>query len=459
MAYGSRPVLSALLCLGLLSLASCGGGGGDSGGSAHIASAAPAPGGFVEPAGSAIRPRWTTDSLRSFLPTGRGPFTFPAPYNTRGIRVTTADDCGRADCIENVGYSYWRNINNHVGRNDMLIFLGADRWRGGAGPTLFSYDKTAEQVTNLGPLFDAGNTLSWGSVSGWYFSASQPTKMYVNDGSRMLRFDVLTKEFQVVYDLSPQFGADRDVWQMYSSNDDRVHSATLQVSSTGEYLGCLVYFEDTRQFRFFAKAGEFDECQVDKSGRYLVSFEQLDGQYGFDNRFIDLQTGAEERVMNVPGTGSVGHHDMGYGYIVGHDGFNPLPNATLTWNLTSWLTRGPIDNRDYNWDLVQVQHISHTNARPDLPMEQQYACGSNADRVDYAQNEILCFRLDGSLQQLVVAPVMTNLDASGGGDDYSKAPKGNLDVTGEYFIWTTNLGGNRLDAFIVKVPGLLLSTR
>src|SRR4029434_1808593 len=35
---------------------------------------------------------------------------------------------------------------------------------------------------------------------------------------------------------------------------------------------------------------------------------------------------------------------------------------------------------------------------------------------------------------------------------YAKRPKGNLDVTGRYFIWTTNLGGNRLDAFLVKIP-------
>ena len=40
--------------------------------------------------------------------------------------------------------------------------------------------------------------------------------------------------------------------------------------------------------------------------------------------------------------------------------------------------------------------------------------------------------------------------------DYSKYPKGNLDVTGRYFIWTTNLSGNRLDAFVVKVPSQLL---
>ena len=51
---------------------------------------------------------------------------------------------------------------------------------------------------------------------------------------------------------------------------------------------------------------------------------------------------------------------------------------------------------------------------------------------------------------------MTDLDAPGGrdddGDDYEQVPKGNIDVTGRYFIWTTNLGGDRLDAFLVKIP-------
>ena len=73
-------------------------------------------------------------------------------------------------------------------------------------------------------------------------------------------------------------------------------------------------------------------------------------------------------------------------------------------------------------------------------------------------DEIVCFSLDagrnsdGSLDVLVVGQVMTDIYAAGGGDDYGKRPKGNLDVTGRYFIWTTNLGGDRLDAFIVKIP-------
>ncbi len=70
-------------------------------------------------------------------------------------------------------------------------------------------------------------------------------------------------------------------------------------------------------------------------------------------------------------------------------------------------------------------------------------------------NELIAFRLDSSLQVLVIAPVMTRLTSRGGGNEYAKAPKGNLDVTGQYFIWTDNMASRRLDAFIVKVPGHL----
>jgi hypothetical protein len=114
------------------------------------------------------------------------------------------------------------------------------------------------------------------------------------------------------------------------------------------------------------------------------------------------------------------------------------------------------------WDMAAANHVAHGNARPDAPPDDQYACGSNGSRVADMADEIVCFFLDagrnadGSLSVLVVAPVMTDLDAPGGGDfdgdDYEQTPKGNLDVTGQYFLWTTNLGGGRLDAFLVRVP-------
>jgi hypothetical protein len=110
------------------------------------------------------------------------------------------------------------------------------------------------------------------------------------------------------------------------------------------------------------------------------------------------------------------------------------------------------------WDIAAANHIAHGNA-VGAAADWQYACGSNATATPDMADEIVCFSLDanrnsdGSLDVLVVGQVMTDLFASGGGaDDYTKRPKGNLDVTGRYFIWTTNLGGNRLDAFIVKIP-------
>lgn len=114
------------------------------------------------------------------------------------------------------------------------------------------------------------------------------------------------------------------------------------------------------------------------------------------------------------------------------------------------------------WDIAAANHVAHGNASAATKPESQYACGSNASRVIDKADEIVCFPLnaarnpDGSLDVLIVGQVMTDLDAPGGqdldGDDYEQLPKGNLDMTGRYFLWTTNLGGNRLEAFLVKIP-------
>ena len=117
-----------------------------------------APGGFTELATSvAVRAR-----VAPTLP-ARGPFTFPAPYNTVGARLTNGGDCGGNDCVNYVGYSYWRNSNNHVGSDTMLIVITLDRARGGAGPTLFSYDKRTDQVTVRRPPLRSGEPAELGA--------------------------------------------------------------------------------------------------------------------------------------------------------------------------------------------------------------------------------------------------------------------------------------------------------
>ena len=394
--------------------------------------------------------------LNSFVPPTRGAFVFPAPYRTQAARITDGGDCGGKDCVWSVGYSYWRNTNAHQNSDEMLIFLGLSKDRGGSGPTLFRYNKRTDQISKVGPLFPSNSKFANNTTEGWYFSASRPTTLYMLDGPKMLRYDVMSQQFETVYDVTQQFGANRKIRGMHSSNDDLVHSATLMAADSGERLGCVVYSETKRQFRFYAKIGRFDECNLDRSGRWTVSLEDIGVPKDIANRIFDNETGQETRLNGPKGT--LGHLDMGYGYMLGADNHNPLPNATIRWNFEPTVSEGPVLHRNPNWDVAAFNHVSHENARFDVPPSQQYACGSDAGR-HVVQNEITCVRLDGSNDQLIVAPVMTDVSAPGGvGSDglYARQPKGNLDVTGTYFIWTTNLCGNRMDAFLVKVPAELL---
>ena len=441
-------------------------------------------GGFLEKAGSpALRARFTPSQIAGFLPAGgaRGAFTFPAPYYTKGIRLTNATDCaGSQDCLWYVGYSYWRNINNHAGSDVMLIFLGMDRNYGGAGPSLIAYNKVTDAVQNLGPLFDASSPYSYSTGEGWYFSGTQATKLYVYlvGGPRLWRYDVLTRqaESKPALDLSlckrpsvcPSGAA--YIFQPHSSDDDQVHSATVQDAGFNR-LGCVVYRSANRKFQFYAppSGNALDECHVDKSGRWLVLLETTPSG-ALNNRVVDLNKGTITTIADVQG--ALGHLDMGFGYAVGADNWNPLPNATILLKFPVTSTQrpiGPVVHFNKRWDIVAANHIAHGNAKSGVPISSQYACGSNASRAADMADEIVCFSLDpnrnadGSLDVLVVAQVMTDLDALGGrdfyGDDYPQLPKGNLDVTGGYFIWTTNLGGDRLDAFLVKVPASLLQPK
>ena len=435
-----------------------------------VAPPPPSTGDLIEKAGSpALRARFTAPQIQAFLPPGdaTGKFTFPAPYNTEAVRLTNAQDCADGDCVWYVGYSYWRNINNHVGSSDMYIFLGTDTNRGGVGPILLRYDKNTDAVQNLGALFDQSSPYHWATGEGWYFSATQPSKLYafLVGGTQLRRFDIFTRQFDSTPAIDVAACSRRSVCpsnaayltQPHSSDDDLVHSASVQ-DNDYQRIGCVVARRSG--FRYYGVPGGmvFDECHVDKSGRWLILLLNRDDGTRM-NRIIEIQTGKQTTIEGSEG--ALGHLDTGYGYAVGADNYNSLPNATILLKFPVQSTTrpiGPVVHYNKRWDIAAANHIAHGNATA-APPESQYACGSNASTTPDMADEIVCFSLDanrntnGSLDVLVVGQVMTDLYASGGGtDDYAKRPKGNLDVTGRYFIWTTNLGGDRLDAFLVKIP-------
>lgn len=445
--------------------------------SPHAAAAA-FPGGFMESdTVSVARPMLSSTQISDFLPQ-RGLFTFPAPYNTQGLRITNSSDCGGQDCVDMI-YNYWRNMSNSAGSNTLYIFIGLDRSRGGQGPTLFSYDKTTDALSEVGPLFASSSPYSWDSAEGWYFSYGMPTKIYLQSGSQLLRYDVVAKTMETVFDSTTAY-PNTVIHQTNSSNDDDVHSATLENASTYAPLGCMAYKVSTKQFYFYPSTGNFDECQIDKSGRYLVIKEKLPqdscASCDEDNLIVDLQTGAQTALLDRAGAG--GHSDLGYGTQVAADNWNNYANAWRLWdlsaamptaqgqsgptNLLNGLSQGGLVYHDNDWNAFAPSHVSWENASNTVPVAQQYACGGSANTTGTAYgNEVVCFMLNpvavASQQRLVVAPVMTDLSATGGNDAYGKDPKGNIDPTGQYFFWVSNMGGSRMDAFMVKIPSQVLT--
>jgi hypothetical protein len=434
------------------------------------------PGGFTETQATNTRTKYSEAEIAAIIPGSRGAFTFPEPYETDAVQLTEAADCGGQDCLYYVGYSYLSNMNNHVGETTIKIFLNFSTAFGGDGPNLLTYNKTNGTIAKTGPLFSVGS--SWRSTGDgsttWYWSGTLANRIYMIDtvgGSRkILRLNTdsipVAAPQETVFDLAGNFSGctvgscPYNLWQIRSSQDDTVHSMTVRNSSNVK-LGCLVYQPNrTPTTRWYPKVvgGTMDECSVDASGRWTLINEFTPTRI---NRFYDNWNNTENRVTTFANT--LGHYAPGYGYFIGLGDPEGLPGSVFYYTMDPF-ARGAVQHSDENWDLVMMNHPTHFNSVNGGALAGQMFCGSNLT-TDSQMNEIGCSLMDGAATNLdlIVAPVMSNTSgtggkyARGGGDgNYGLFPKGNIDVTGKYFIWTSNHHSNRLDAFMVKVPSQLL---
>lgn len=410
------------------------------------------PGGFIENSDDVV----TRPVVRQVtVPAGRGPFTFPEPYNTEAVRITIPSDCGGNDCVWS-SYGYWRQTNNHVNDDFMYIYVRTDPRVGGAGPAVYRYDKGTDAVTDEGRIFDTGPSELVNALGeGWYFSATRPYDLYVySTSAKLYRVNVVTGALETVFDASVYHPGISGIVQVHSSDDDRVHSASLRVGS--DRIGCFVFDESTGFHDFFPERGNFDECQVDRSGRWLVIKDDFTGfdPGDEDNVIVDLLAGTERIIDDVDGAG--GHSDLGHGYMVADDDWGPEPSTKRFWDFEAPVLSGAIvahgDNSDA-W-IGMGGHLTHTNARPRsvAAPDEQMVCGSQfhdpADpgNTNARANELLCFLPDESENLLIVAPTIGTMDE----------PQATLDVTGRYMVWLANNGSARNDLFLVKVPNELL---
>ena len=298
------------------------------------------------------------------------------------------------------GYSYWRNINNHVASAEMYIFLGSNPNRGGSGPFLLRYNKVTDDVQNVGPLFTPGN--AYYNATGEGGTSAAPSQRSCTPSCRvqqLRRFDILTRTFDAepALDLASARGR-ASVPMAQPSSPSRIRATTTR-STPQRYridwqrIGCVVA-QGRRLLLLRAASGHrLDECHVDKSGRWLMLLETTASGARI-NRIVNLRNGRITTIQDV--AGALGHLDMGHGYAVGADNYNPTPERHDPAEVPGTVDArpvGPVVHYNKRWDIAAANHVAHGNAAAGLPPENQYACGSNASRVADMADEIVCFPL------------------------------------------------------------------
>jgi hypothetical protein len=130
----------------------------------------------------------------------------------------------------------------------MYIFLGTDTNRGGVGPVLLRYDKSTDAVQNLGrcSIKTVRTTGAQGRVvfqrdpteQALYIRRRRHTVAPVRHLHAPLRFDTghRPRGVSAAIHLSLQRTY---LTQPHSSDDDRVHSASVQ-DSNWQRIGCVV---------------------------------------------------------------------------------------------------------------------------------------------------------------------------------------------------------------------------
>jgi hypothetical protein len=358
-----------------------------------------------------IRPRPTREQIAAFLP-ARGPFTFPAPYGTRGIRLTNASEDGSIP--HPLGMSYWPNINMHAGQPDVLVFASLND-----SLVLWRVVKATGEVALVKSL------PFHGTGEGIYWSLTNPHLLYAPQGDRLTAYDVVTGEVHHAVSV-PGVG----LKQCHSSADGQVHSFTLE--------GGPAVWKNGNLSRW-TPLGTYDECQITKSGRYLVIKE------GTANRIVELATGSEWTITDQQG--AVGHSDTGWDSVVGEDDQTQPGGCFRRWDFTP---DGPQDGGVvYHTDWTSMsRYISHCNARYGAPGPQIALVSSSYHSDTLRGNELVVVLLDGSLQCRTVAP---NLNTLHDGEYWSKT-RANICPAGQYACCWGNLGtDDRADIFLVEL--------
>lgn len=242
----------------------------------------------------------------------RGGVMIDQTFGTEIMRVTDETDTTGAG----TAYSYWPTFN--VNSTRMLVFFG-DTF-----PRIYDFDPIAFRLGTYHrptspPSSNGGALITTFEDAIW--SGNDPDKFYVHRGAAVFAYDVVSRTYSPVFDLTDRFPTGAYFFQMSVSRDDDTFAFTLKDATYTE-IGYVAYRRSTNSLVVNERTRLINEVQIDKSGRYLLVQTGVSGVGAIEARVFDLATGGVEDLRDDGPDFAPAHGDSGTGMFVGADNWN-----------------------------------------------------------------------------------------------------------------------------------------
>lgn len=300
--------------------------------------------------------------------------------------------------VNPIGMSYWRNINQHKDSDLLRVFLSVN-------DSLVEYTISKNNLEVLSERQLGINHTG----EGCFYSALWPNILYIPYDDHVGYINTNTFEKGFATDL-----VGYKIWQCHSDFTEKIWSMTLK-NDNYEIIGWGVW--NNGRFTKYNLKGAPDECQIDKSGQWLLIKEN---NY---NRIIYLPTGVERIISNEGG--ALGHSDIGFGRAIGENDMSQYGGALDRIDFTN----GSILNI-YSTGIWNMGYVSWTDA-------------PNVNCLITTPTELILVNTL-TKEGKVICPNMSQSDT------YESRSKANLCPQGEYAVWTAYVDGS-LNAYIVKI--------
>lgn len=318
-----------------------------------------------------------------------------------------------AENVTPIGMSYWRCINNHAGQTNLRVVITIDN-----SLHIFTINKQTLEVTNITDLHinDSGEQV--------YFSVNAPYWLFIRAEDRLYMRHIETGEEKVVMVPTPGM----NLWQCHSSWDELTHSATLKDNS---YRPIAWLVKTPYGYKQYLLHGEADECQVDKSGLFLVAKETRgsEGNKSEDNRIIQLSNDREYWITDAEG--AVGHSDTGNGFMVGED--NQIGGCV------KWQLGNPAGSKTviYGPNIWNMGYVALSKGRVN-------------DCLITLPSKLTLAKLDDSGQSRDICPTLTQTNEKDP-KYYERRSKANWCPLGQFAIWSAYVNG-QINVYMVRTP-------